>query len=260
MYGNAGDTALGRQMPDHVTARDLRFGSVTAPIGTQITQAVGFAWAAKLRGDPTVVGVYFGEGATSSADFHTGLNFAGVYRTPTVLLCRNNSWAISLPANEQTASDGFAQKAIAYGIEGVRCDGNDALAVYTTVREATERAQRGEGPTLVEMITYRLGGHSTSDDPKRYRTPEEVELWAARDPLTRMRRHLMGRDLWDDKQETRTRTRFETELGEAIERAEAKGPPDLASLFEDVFAELPWHLREQREALLQGPRYKKGKH
>ncbi len=258
MYGNGDDNVKGRQMPDHYSAKAYRYGSVSSPIGTQITQAVGFSWAAKLKKEDVVSGVYFGEGATSSNDFHTGLNFAGVYKAPVVFLCRNNRWAISVPSEKQTASASFAGKAIAYGIKGVRCDGNDALAVYRTVREAVERAARGDGPTMVEMMTYRLGGHSTSDDPKAYRLADEVEHWTKMDPLVRMRHHLEVLGVWGEKEESRLRSRMESELKQCIEAAEAKAPPTLDSMFDDVYAERPWHLEEQHRECAEGPRATKG--
>ncbi|HMJ54799.1 MAG TPA: thiamine pyrophosphate-dependent enzyme, partial [Polyangiaceae bacterium] len=136
MFGNANDTVKGRQMPDHYTAREVHFGSISSPVGTQIAQAVGFSWAAKLKGDDVATIVYFGDGATSANDFHTGLNFAGVFKTPTVFFCRNNGWAISVPTERQTASASFAEKGLAYGIPAIRCDGNDLLAVVSATREA----------------------------------------------------------------------------------------------------------------------------
>ncbi len=258
MYGNEDDVVRGRQMPDHVTGRKYRYGSVSSPIGTQITQAVGFAWAAKLRKDDLVAAAFFGDGGTSSIDFHSALNFAGVFKTPTVFLCRNNRWAISVPSEKQTASSSFAGKAIAYGIKGVRCDGNDALAVYRTVREAVTRAARGEGATIVEMLTYRLGGHSSSDDPKAYRANEEVEQWGKEDPLQRLRTHLEILGAWDDKAEARARMRIDAELKQAIESAEKKPAPKLDTMFDGVYAERPSHLSEQLEACERGPRPKGG--
>lgn len=255
MYGNADDAVLGRQMPDHVTGKTYRYASVSSPIGTQIMHAVGFAWAAKLRREELVTAVFFGDGATSTPDFHTGLNFAGVFKVPTVFLCRNNRWAISVPSDRQTASASFAAKAAAYGLKGVRCDGNDALAVYRTVREAVERAARGEGATMIELMTYRLGGHSTSDDPRAYRTVDEVEQWNKSDPLVRLRSHLEHIGAWSDKEELRFTSRFESEIKQCIERAEQREPPALASMFEDVYAEQPWHLREQHESSARGPRH-----
>lgn len=254
MYGNVDDQVQGRQMPDHVTGKRWAYASVSSPIGTQIMHAVGFAWAAKLRREDLCAAVYFGDGATSTPDFHTAMNFAGVFKTPNVFLCRNNRWAISVPSDKQTASPSFAGKALAYGLKGVRCDGNDALAVYRTVREAVERAQRGEGATLIELMTYRLGGHSTSDDPKAYRTNEEVESFGKGDPLLRLRRYLELLGAWSDKEELRFTQRLEAEVKQCVEAAEKKEPPAIASMFDDVYAEQPWHLREQREACESGPR------
>ena len=256
LYGNAGDVAKGRQMPDHWCYRAANLTSISSPIGTQITQAVGFAWAAKLRGDPLAVLVYFGDGATSSNEFHNGLNFAGVFATPTVFVCRNNGWAISVPTERQTASESFAAKGVAYGVPGVRCDGNDLLAVIQTTREAVDRAARGEGPTLIEAITYRLSGHSTSDDPGRYRPEDQVEPWHELDPLLRLRRYVEQRLGWDDAQQKALDDKLALEIKEAIGAAEAKAPPALETMFDDVFAEPPWHLREQRAELLAGPRAK----
>ncbi|HEX4355293.1 MAG TPA: thiamine pyrophosphate-dependent enzyme, partial [Polyangiales bacterium] len=187
MYGNSSDIAMGRQMPDHVTARDFHFGSITAPIGTQITQAVGFAWAAKIKKQNLVTATYFGDGATSSNDFHAGLNFAGVFQVPTLFLLRNNGWAISVPSEQQTHSRTYADKGVAYGVPAVRCDGNDALAVYAVVHAAAERAARGEGPTLIELVTYRAGAHSSNDDPSAYREGGEPSELQRRDPLRRLR-------------------------------------------------------------------------
>jgi 2-oxoisovalerate dehydrogenase E1 component alpha subunit len=254
MYGNRNDPVKGRQMPDHYSGKPYRFGSVSSPIGTQITQAVGFAWAAKLRKEDLVTGVYFGEGATSSNDFHTGMNFAGVFRTPTVFLCRNNGWAISVPSEKQTASKTFADKGIAYGVRAVRCDGNDVLAVYRTVAEAVARAARGEGPTLVEMMTYRLSGHSTSDDPRAYRHEDEVTSWRKADPILRLRRHLDVLGAIDDAEDARIREQAEAELKACVAVAEKTPPPELSTMFDDVFAQQPWHLVEQKQECLRGPR------
>jgi pyruvate dehydrogenase E1 component alpha subunit len=201
--------------------------------------------------------VFFGEGATSTPDFHTGLNFAGVFKTPTVFLCRNNRWAISVPSDKQTASASFAGKAAAYGLKGVRVDGNDALAVYGAVREAIERIERGEGASMIELMTYRLGGHSTSDDPKAYRATEEVEQWSKVDPLLRLRRHLEQLGHWSDAHEQRYVARLSAELKQCIEAAEKKAPPPLQSMFDGVYKERPWHLTEQYESSQSGPRPKR---
>lgn len=254
MFGNELDPVKGRQMPDHWSAKALRIGSVSSPIGTQITQAVGFAMAARQRDEDVVTMAFFGDGATSSNDFHTGLNFAGVYRAPTVFLCRNNGWAISVPTSRQTASASFAEKGAAYGVHGVQCDGNDVLAVWRTVRDAVARAAAGEGAQLVECITYRLSGHSTSDDPKVYRDDGEVTAWRRADPLVRLRRHLELKRLWTDADETSWIASCEAEVKACIEGAESQPQPALSSMFDDVFARRPWHLEEQCAELLAGPR------
>lgn len=254
MFGNANDPVKGRQMPDHYTCRAANWGSVSSPIGTQITQAVGFAWAAKIQRKDLACLVYFGDGATSSAEFHNGMNFAGVFQTPVVFFCRNNGWAISVPVERQTASRTFADKGVAYGIPGVRVDGNDILAVIAVTRKAVQRAAAGHGPTLIEALTYRMGGHSTSDDPTRYRPKSEVEPWAPRDPIARLKRHLVLNRAWDDSQEQALLAELEQTFKQAVATAESTPPPALESLFDDVYAKLPWHLVEQRRELIEGPR------
>jgi pyruvate dehydrogenase E1 component alpha subunit len=254
MFGNANDAAKGRQMPDHYTSRSAHFGSISSPVGTQISQAVGFAWAAKLKRDDAVVIVYFGDGATSSNDFHYGMNFAGVFKTPTIFFCRNNGWAISVPTERQTASASFAEKGVAYGVPSLRCDGNDLLAVISATREALHRAVHGGGPTLIEAITYRLSGHSTSDDPKAYRQEDEVEEWRRRDPIARLRRLLQSRGLFTDADQNKVEGAVQEEIKRAIAVAESAPLPDLSTMFDDVYRERPWHLREQCEYLMRSPR------
>ncbi len=254
MFGNANDPAKGRQMPDHYTCADARFGSVSSPIGTQTTHAVGFAWAAKIQREDLVTLSYFGEGSTSSNEFHNGMNFASVFAVPTILFCRNNHWAISVPADRQSASSTFAEKGAAYGMRFVRCDGNDVFAVVRATREAVERASAGEGPTLIEALTYRMSGHSTSDDPTIYRSEDQLEPWRKRDPIERLRQHLDLRGLWDAGKQEAWESQVDAEVKAAIEEAENTAPPALSSMFEDVYAELPWHLREQRDDLVSGPR------
>lgn len=256
MFGNADDVCKGRQMPDHYSGREYRFGSVSSPIGTQMTQAVGFAWAGKHKGEDTVASVYFGEGATSSNEFHTAMNFAGVMKAPVLMLCRNNHWAISVPSEKQSASKTFADKGIAYGVPAVRVDGNDLLATYQVVRDCRERSAKGEGPFLIEMLTYRIGGHSTSDDPRAYRAQDEVEHWRKTDPVVRMRKHLDTKKLWDDARDEAYKTEVEAELKICITAAEAKPKPELSTIFEGVFADKPWHLQEQERQLVDGPRAK----
>ncbi|HEY6555709.1 MAG TPA: pyruvate dehydrogenase (acetyl-transferring) E1 component subunit alpha [Polyangiaceae bacterium] len=254
MFGNANDTVKGRQMPDHYTSRKAHWISISSPVGTQITQAAGFAWGAKIQKKDLVTLVYFGDGATSSADFHNALNFAGVFRIPTVFFCRNNGWAISVPAERQTASKTFAEKGIAYGVPGVRVDGNDPFAVVSVTRRAVERAVRGEGATLIEALTYRMGGHSTSDDPNRYREQTQVSPWAERDPIERLRRYLLQHGYWSDHAEQELVRETDRRFRDAVRVAEQTRPPPLDSMFEDVYEKPPWHLAEQRAAVLKGPR------
>jgi 2-oxoisovalerate dehydrogenase E1 component alpha subunit len=257
MYGNANDVVQGRQMPDHITARAVHFGSITAPIGTQITQAVGFAWAAKIKRQELVTATFFGDGATSSNDFHAGMNFAGVYQLPTLFLLRNNGWAISVPADRQTHSRTYADKGLAYGVPAVRCDGNDALAVYVTVQRAVERAERGEGPTLLELVTYRAGAHSSSDDPTVYRDAAEHEEQQKRDPLRRLRRFLEREHGYTEAEQLAFEERVQAELSTCIERAEAAAAPSIGSMFDDVFEHMPPHLAEQQAECVNGPRTRK---
>jgi 2-oxoisovalerate dehydrogenase E1 component alpha subunit len=250
MFGNDNDTVRGRQMPDHYTSRRAHFMSVSSPVGTQITQGVGFAWAARLRKEDLATLIYFGDGATSSNDFHSGMNFAGVFKTPSVLFCRNNGWAISVPTERQTASETFAQKGAAYGVPGVRVDGNDLFAVISVVRAAVERASRGEGPTLIEALTYRMGGHSTNDDPNAYRGSDALEAWADRDPLLRVRRHLEKNGEWSDRQEEELKQGLIERFRAAVSIAEATPRPRLESMFDDVYERPTWNLLEQRAEAL----------
>lgn len=254
IFGNAHDVLKGRMQPSHMASRSVNQVSWSSCIGPQIPQAVGAAWAAKLRGDKTVVLGFLGDGATSQPDFHNGLNFAAVFRVPCVVVCQNNHWAISVPASRQSASETFAVKGRAYGVPSYRVDGNDFLAVFTVLQEAVERARSGAGPTFVECVTYRIGAHSSSDDPTRYRSQEEVERWMRKDPFLRLRRHLDHLGVWNDSLEEELEKELNAEIGAAIAEVEAHGPPGRASLFEDVYAELPWHLAEQRAELLRhGP-------
>ena len=254
MYGNAGDPLHGRQMPDHTFSRSHRYLSVSAPIGTQIPHAVGVAMAAKKRGLDECVGVFFGDGATSSNDFHAAMNFAGVYQAPVLFLCRNNGYAISLPSEQQTATRTMAEKAAAYRVMASRVDGNDVLAVFTAVREGVQRAAHGGGPTFIELLTYRIGGHSTSDDPRIYRSEEEVDSWRKSDPLLRLRKHIEQRKAWSAELELDWRTVCDLEVKDCVRRAEAKPAPELAAMFTDVYDEQPWHLREQQLSCVSGPR------
>ncbi len=251
LFGNADDLCRGRQMPNHFAFRDQRFVSASSPIGTQITQAVGAGIAAKLRKAPIATITYFGDGATSSNDFHAGLNFAGVYRAPTVFLCQNNEWAISLPREQQTKSATLAMKAEAYGFPGVVVDGNDLRAVHAAVRRARARAVAGEGPTLIEAQVYRLGPHSTSDDPRRYRPDAQVDAARQRDPVHRLRAELGTAGLLDDAADAKIAEEARAALTAAIAHAEAAAPVEPLSLFDDVFARRTPRLDAERAEAAQ---------
>lgn len=254
MFGNENDTVKGRQMPDHYTCRAAKFVSISSPVGTQITQAAGFAWGAKIDGKDLATLVFFGDGATSTPEFHSGMNLAGVFKIPTVFFCRNNGWAISTPTSRQTASETLAQKGEAYGVPGVRVDGNDLFAVIAVTRQAIERAASGKGATFIEALTYRMGGHSTSDDPDRYRGDDQLRPWQARDPLERVRQYLERQGAWDQQRQTELEEQLDQTFRRAVAVSEATPPPSLESMFDDVYAQLPWHLKEQRDQLLRGPR------
>jgi pyruvate dehydrogenase E1 component alpha subunit len=254
MYGNANDRAEGRQMPDHITGKKEHFACVSSVIGTQIINAVGFSWAAKIRKEDVVTGVYFGDGATSAADFHSGMNFAGVFKTPTVFLLRNNQWAISIPVSQQTACNDFTEKAAAYGVPVLVCDGNDAIATYATVQKAVLRAAAGKGPTLVELQTYRLGAHTTSDDPSRYRNESEVEQHKKADPIRRLKLYLENLEVWSQEEDDKLIERTRKELQAAIDQAESAPKPSVASIFHKVYHDQPIHLQEQQAECENGPR------
>jgi pyruvate dehydrogenase E1 component alpha subunit/2-oxoisovalerate dehydrogenase E1 component alpha subunit len=249
VFGNAGDILKGRMQPSHMSSRQVRQVSWSSCIGTQLPQAVGAAWAAKIRGDDIVVVTFIGDGGTSEADFHNALNFAGVYRVPCVIICQNNHFAISVRSQQQSASATFAVKGRAYGVPSRRIDGNDVLAVYQAVSEAHARARRGEGPTFLEAVTYRVAAHSTSDDPSRYRTQEEVDEWLKRDPVQALRRHLVHLGLLDDAADKALEDELNAEIAAAVTEAESHPPPPRDSLFDDVYATMPWHIEEQRDLL-----------
>jgi pyruvate dehydrogenase E1 component alpha subunit len=248
LMGNSADLTKGRQMPNHFGFADQHFVTASSPIGTQITQAVGAAMAAQRRKQSIVTVPFFGDGATSSNDFHAGMNFAGVFRTPTVFFCQNNQWAISLPREKQTHSKTLAEKADAYGFPGVVVDGTDLRAVYHAVAEARQRALRGDGPTLIEAQVYRLGPHSTSDDPKRYRSDAEVAEWKARDPLTRLRGELIAAHQLDEGSDQKIWEESRARVAAAIEESERIPPMEPHSIFDDVFAALAPRLEEERAA------------
>ena len=226
-----------------------RAGIITVPIASQLPHAVGYSYMSKLRGEDTVTAVYFGDGATSETDFHSGMNFAGVWKTPTVFICANNLYAISVPYEKQTASETIAQKANAYGFEGLRVDGMDPIAVYLATSLAVKRARQGKGPTLIEAMTYRYGGHATADDDSLYRSAEEVEGWKAKDAIERLRRFLEGRGEWDERGEDKVATEIKDSVDTAITAIEAEPLPDRDDTLRHGFARIPEHTVEQLNAM-----------
>jgi pyruvate dehydrogenase E1 component alpha subunit len=221
------------------------------PVGSQMLHAVGLGWAARYRGRDDVAMAFFGDGATSQGDFYEALNFAGVYKAPTIFVCQNNQWAISLPRAKQTVSKTLAQKAIAAGIPGIQVDGNDILAMYVAAKEAVDRARAGEGPTLIEAVTYRLSVHTTADDPKRYRTDEEVTDWETRDPISRFQVYLKEKGLLDDDKIAALEEEVDQEIRDAVARAEEimGEPVDALKMFDHIYAEPHDYLLDQRQEL-----------
>ena len=242
----------GKQMPVHWGLRKLRIITISSPVGTQLPQVTGVGMAINyLKKENEAIIGYIGDGGTAEGDFHVALTMAGVFRTPTVFFVQNNHWAISVPSERQYASKNIAVKAIAYGMDGYYVDGNDVLAVYAVTKHAFEKAYRKE-PTLIEALTYRYGAHSTADDPSRYRDPKEVEEWKKKwDPIKRMRLYLERLGIWTEKWEEQMDEEIENLLNKAIEEADARPEPDPETMFEDVYAEMPWHLKEEYEEFLQ---------
>ena len=229
----------------------VRCFPVAVPVGSQWQHGTGVGLSLKLRREPAAAVVFGGDGSTSEGDFHEAVNCAGVLKTHTVFVIQNNQWAISVPLHQQTASETLAQKAHAYGVPGLQVDGNDVFAVYVAARDALERARSGLGPTLIEAVTYRLGDHTTADDASRYRAAEEVEAWAERDPILRLRRFLEARELWDEGQEAVLAEEVAKWVEEQVAAAEAMPPQDPRDLFTHMYAQLPPNLEEQMQSLLQ---------
>jgi pyruvate dehydrogenase E1 component alpha subunit/2-oxoisovalerate dehydrogenase E1 component alpha subunit len=256
IFGNAADSTKGRQLPCHPCDLANHYVVMSSCVSTQIPHAVGIAMAMKITGDRGKVCFGFmGDGGTSEGDFHVALNFAGVAKPPCVLICQNNQWAISTPGSVQTAAASIALKGRGYGLEALRADGNDVLAVHRVVKYAADKARRGDGPTFIELLTYRVSAHSSSDDPSRYRDEAVTEIWKGeRDPIRRLETYLLRRGWLAAGEREAIAQDVEREVREAIARQEAVPPPALETLIDDVYEEPTWLQREQLAALIASPR------
>lgn len=229
------------------TPDDLNIFPICVSVATQIPHAVGAAMGARLRGDGNAVVTYFGDGATSKGDFHEGCNLAGVLRLPIVFICQNNQWAISVPVARQTSAATLAQKAVAYGFEGVQVDGNDVFAVYRATRDALDKARSGGGPTFIECLTYRMADHTTADDAARYRPPEEVAAWRGKDPILRLERYMAKKGWWDDGYGREVADGAAAAIDEAVQAAEGVPPPEPGEMFGSTFATITPRQQRQME-------------
>jgi 2-oxoisovalerate dehydrogenase E1 component alpha subunit len=261
IYSNRGDPLKGRQLPVMYSTREYGFFSISGNLATQYPQAVGWGMGSAIKGDSRIAAGWIGDGATAEGDFHNAVTFAGVYRAPVILNVVNNQWAISsfsgIAGAELTT---FAARAVGYGIPGLRVDGNDALAVYAATRWAADRARSNLGPTLIELFTYRVEGHSTSDDPSVYRPREAARQWPLGDPIERLKAHLIALGEWDEARHAELLDRLGAEVRAAQKEAEKLGtlgdgdlldfPQDVSTMFDDVYAALPWHLEEQRAQMV----------
>ena len=260
IYSNKGDRLLGRQLPIMYSDKKHGFFSISGNLETQFPQAVGWAMASAIRGDSRIAMGWTGEGATAEGDFHAALTFATVYNAPVILAIVNNQWAISsfsgIAGSEHAT---FAQRALGYGVAGMRVDGNDALAVFAAVSWAADRARSNLGPTLIEFFTYRAEGHSTSDDPSGYRPAQEAKAWPLGDPIERLKAHVITLGLWDEEQHSALIEEISTAVRTAQREAEKLGtlhsasfdfPQDVRTMFDDVYEEMPWNLKEQQQAMV----------
>jgi 2-oxoisovalerate dehydrogenase E1 component alpha subunit len=255
IFSNERDPLKGRQLPILYSARDYGFYSLSGNLGSRFGHAVGWAMASAYKGDDSLALAYIGEGSTAEGDFHEALTFASVYHASVLLCITNNQWAISSYAGIAGAEETtFAAKAIGYGLPGLRVDGNDFLAVWAATEWAVARARAGLGATLIEFFTYRAAGHSTSDDPTRYRPADESKFWPLGDPIERLKQHLIRIGEWDE----RRHVQFEAEIAEAIRMAIKEGEavgtlgkskPPVSEMFEGVFEKPDWRVLEQRREL-----------
>ncbi|ETI63878.1 2-oxoisovalerate dehydrogenase subunit alpha [Sphingobium sp. C100] len=257
IYSNTGDRLKGRQLPIMYSAREAGFFSISGNLTTQYPQAVGWAMASAAKGDTRIAATWCGEGSTAEGDFHSACTFASVYRAPVIMNVVNNQWAISSFSGFAGAeSTTFAARAVGYGIAGLRVDGNDILAVYAATRWAADRARANGGPTLIEHFTYRVEGHSTSDDPSAYRSAEESSQWPLGDPIARLKQHCIALGIWDEERHAAMDQELAELVRDAARASEKNGilghglHHPMESMFEEVFEEMPWHLKEQQQQML----------
>jgi len=257
IYSNRGDKLKGRQLPIMYSDKAYGFFSISGNLGTQFPQAVGWAMAAAIKGDSRIAMGWIGDGATAEGDFHSAMTFAAVYNVPVILATVNNQWAISSFSGIAGAERAtFAQRAVGYGMAGLRVDGNDALAIYAAVKWASDRARGNSGPTLIEFFTYRAEGHSTSDDPSGYRPTNEAKLWPLGDPIERLKAHLLALGEWDEDRHATMTAECDAQVRAAQKESEKigilpeQGKDNIESMFDDVYADVPWHIAEQRDAAL----------
>jgi len=249
MFSNEKDLGKGRQMPIHYGSNELNYMTISSPLGTQIPQAAGYAYGQKLKGKDAITMCYFGEGAASEGDFHAGLNMAAVHKAPVIFFCRNNGYAISTPSDEQYVGNGIASRGVGYGIKTIRIDGNDVLAVMSAVQTARNHAIEHSEPVIIEAMSYRLGAHSTSDDPSGYRTKEEEAKWEEHDPISRYKAWLLGKNWWDEDQDKALYEEYREQVLAAVKVAEKIAKPPVEDLVTDVYDEVPLHLQKQLDEL-----------
>ncbi len=240
LYMYWGGDERGLKSPDNVNNFPMAI-----PVGTQTAHASGAAWAAKIKGTDEISMVFMGDGATSKSEFHTGLNFAGVFQVPCVFVCENNQYAISTPRSRQTHSETIAQKAIAYGIKGIQVDGNDIFAVYAAAKQAIDDARKGKGPTLIECVTYRMADHSTSDDAKKYRKDAEVKKWEKKDPVLRLEKYMKDNKLLTESYKKKVQEDAKKKVEAAVEKYESQPAPKKDDIFTYMFEEMPEQLKDQ---------------
>jgi len=249
MFSNELDLGKGRQMPIHYGSAELNFMTISSPLGTQIPQAAGYAYGQKLQGKNVCTLCYFGDGAASEGDFHAGMNMAAVLKCPVVFVARNNGYAISTPTSEQFAGDGIASRGVGYGIKTIRVDGNDILACFTAAVAARKLALENNEPVLIETMSYRVGAHSTSDDPSGYRSREEEDKWREKDPIHRMKNWMLAQSWWSEEEETETLETYRGEILQTMKSEEKHPSPELPELISDVYDVPPKHLQEQYNEL-----------